>query len=157
MWHLDIRKCLDKGMIRNGKNVFQVEDKTWYMRKGRFWLITAVGNLSFTEVPIYTFENRGLRAKPLEIRREYMTMRPKHIEAARFKNDSKYYDPLEIDTMAKDAEKFRETACVHVNEEHSRTIDDCPNIRIVADITSEAWDRYAMVSAALKKSSAGRK
>ncbi|KAI7660603.1 hypothetical protein KC318_g9979 [Hortaea werneckii] len=141
VWHWDIRPCESDFIPDSDKRVFFKSDGSKWLKKGRYWLIVGRTEETLWEVPIYTNGNTGLSKVPGRNKREYFSIRPKHVQSESFVNQSPTNDFVSVDWMASGEDKLRgqqlrETMVAHFHEVFARDINEEP-IRVVGAIRKE--------------------
>ncbi|KAI7184738.1 hypothetical protein KC363_g7553 [Hortaea werneckii] len=141
VWHWDIRPCESDFIPDSDKRVFFKTDGSKWLKKGRYWLIVGRTDEKLWEIPIYTNGNTGLAKVPGQNKREYFSIRPKHVQRESFVNQSPTNQVVSVAWMA-DAEdqlrvqRLRETMVAHFHEVFIRDINEEP-IRVVGAIRKE--------------------
>ncbi|KAI7230972.1 hypothetical protein KC330_g6660 [Hortaea werneckii] len=141
IWHWDIRPYKSKLIPDRNSRIFVKDDGSKWLKKGRYWLIVGRTEETLWEVPIYTDGNTGLAKVPGHNKREYFSIRPKHMQSESFVNQSPTNEVVSVDWMASGEEKLRgqklrETMVAHFHEVFARDINEEP-IRVVGAIRKE--------------------
>ncbi|KAK3707726.1 hypothetical protein LTR37_011903 [Vermiconidia calcicola] len=143
LWHPDVRRCPDPKKVPKGWKAYQ-ENGVWWMWKGRYWLVVESDKAHVWEAPVFTNNDKGLSRVDQERRREYMSVRPKHIDPQHFNNQSPTNEVLSIEYMKyRDAQLegklVRTTMVVHCTEVRKRPINHSP-LRLVGAMSAASAD-----------------
>ncbi|KAK3714043.1 hypothetical protein LTR37_008072 [Vermiconidia calcicola] len=143
LWHPDVRRCPNPNDVPSGWKAYQ-ENGVWWMWKGRYWLVVESDKAHVWEAPVFTNNDKGLSRVDQERRREYMSVRPKHIDPQHFKNQSPTNEVLSIEYMKyRDAQLegklVRTTMVVHCTEVRKRPINHSP-LRLVGALSAASAD-----------------
>ncbi|KAI6868789.1 hypothetical protein KC323_g2946 [Hortaea werneckii] len=141
VWHWDIRRCESDFIPDSDKRVFFKDDGSKWLKKGRYWLIVGRTDEKLWEIPIYTNSNTGLARVAGRNKREYFSIRPKHVQSGDFVNQSPTNQVVSVDWMADGedqvrGQQLRETMVAHFYEVFARDINEEP-IRVVGAIRKE--------------------
>ncbi|GAB1741988.1 hypothetical protein NU219Hw_g7385t1 [Hortaea werneckii] len=141
IWHWDIRPYNGGLIPDNDSRIFFKDDGSKWLKKGRYWLIVGRTEEKLWEVPIYTNGNTGLVKVPSPQKKEYFSIRPKHVHSESFVNQSPTNEFVSVDWMASGedqlrGQKLRETMVAHFHEVFVRDINEEP-IRVIGAIRKE--------------------
>ncbi|KAI7217193.1 hypothetical protein KC333_g4366 [Hortaea werneckii] len=141
IWHWDIRPYKGKLIPDSDSRIFFKDDGSKWLKKGRYWLIVGRTEEKLWEVPIYTNGNTGLAKVPSPQKKEYFSIRPKHVQLESFVNQSPTNLFVSVDWMGERedqlrGQKLRETMVAHFHEVFARDINEEP-IRVVGAIRKE--------------------
>lgn len=134
MWRYDKRPCLDPNIKNDDPRVFFDGDGMKWLRKGRFWVVIYRCRDHVTELPIYTYNDKGLEKKPEAVKANYNSIKPPN--TTNYVNQSPNQKVLDIGWVKSATENLRKTMVVHVTEPISRDID--VESRVVGGLNGEA-------------------
>ena len=127
VWRWDERAVAGRNTVTVRWEYFETADGRPMERKGRYFLIVGVQDQIVKECPIYSNDNTGLLRTPEERKREYMSIRPRHVEAKDFFNQSPGNEVLMLEWVKERLSGnmvVRETMVVHWTDVRERDIDD---------------------------------
>ncbi|KAI7367978.1 hypothetical protein KC354_g2997 [Hortaea werneckii] len=141
IWHWDIRPYKGRLIPDSDSRILFKDDGSKSLKKGRYWLIVGRTEEKLWEVPIYTNGNTGLAKVPSPQKKEYFSIRPKHVQPEKFVNQSPTNLVVSVDWMGEkddqlEGQKLRETMVAHFHEVFIRDINEEP-IRVVGAIRKE--------------------
>ena len=145
VWHMDTRECYNEGTATQGADIFKSDDGQSHIRKGRFWLIESVHEYHFNDLPIYTYNGKGIVEKKSEaLKMEHIGIRPPHTAPERYLQQNAY-PPLEIESLKDTSEKLHELSVLHFTEQHATSFDT--KIRIVGTLKGDSITRVRQLRA----------
>lgn len=137
LFRFDIRPSITNTKPDDRKLVFDFEGVQW-LRKGRYWLVLSFHGDHIIELPIYTFNDQGLKQKSAWAKEFYNSVKPPW--AVDFVNQSPNQQMLEIESLERIDESLRTTMCVNVSEPIARTVDADWGSRLVGRLSNMATE-----------------
>ncbi|KAI7270358.1 hypothetical protein KC345_g7450 [Hortaea werneckii] len=140
-WHWDIRPYKGRLIPDSDSRILLKDDGSKWLKKGQYWLIVGRTDEKLWEVPIYTNGNTGLAKVPSPQKKEYFSIRPKHVRPDESVNQSPTNLFVSVDWMGEKedqvrGQQLRETMVAHFYEVFARDINEEP-IRVVGAIRKE--------------------
>ncbi|OQN98360.1 hypothetical protein B0A48_15627 [Cryoendolithus antarcticus] len=114
-WHMD-RHVFPKDkriIVLEGGKLEVLASGEQVLHKGRYWIVLGVDGNKLVEVPIYTFDDKGLEGVSREEHHEYAEIRPPHLSHDAFISKNKHNSVLGIAKLYQ-PQRLRETMLAHV-------------------------------------------
>lgn len=142
VWHWDHRVIHNHGNTSESdpirKFLIQGPDGGWWIKKGRYWIIVSRTRYTVTEIPLYTYDDEGLKNKINEIKWEYLSVKPIRTTNGRlFSNQNPDNPVLEIASMKREEEEMRATMVARFTEPFTRDVD-VDDLRYVGNLSFQA-------------------
>lgn len=139
IWHMDTRECYNDNP-KSSDDIFKSGDGQSHIRKGRFWYVDSVHEYHINELPIYTYQHKGIAQKSEAVKREHVGIRPLHMSAKDYVQQNNY-PPLEMERMNNKKEKLDEMSFLHFTEQRSVSFNT--PMRIVGKVVGASNARVA--------------
>ncbi|EGP87942.1 unnamed protein product [Zymoseptoria tritici ST99CH_1A5] len=138
--HFELEACTDPTAVADGVEIFDgpQESGLRFYRKLRYFIVTGVYEQHWTEVPIYTYRNRGLEGKPEGLKAEHVSIRASNIEKKTFNSQSRH-PHLKVAVWNGGAPQLKPSSVVHFTKDKSSHAET--QIEILGSIDASSLDR----------------
>ncbi|KJY00733.1 hypothetical protein TI39_contig315g00019 [Zymoseptoria brevis] len=118
--HFDLEENTDPNAFANGVDIFDGPKGSGlsFIRKMRHFIVTSVHEQHWTEVPIYTYNNKGLYGKAEDFKAEHVSIRSANFPKKDFNAQSEH-PHLRIATWNGGGPQLKPTSVVHFTREKS--------------------------------------
>ena len=137
VWRFDERPVARQRQVTDGYTYFEAAGGRPMEKKGRYFVITGARGQVVRECPVYSNHNTGLLKTPEEKKGEYMSIKPPHVNAKDFVNQSPRNAVLDLECIKQredNAMAVRETMVVHWMDVRERDINNS-DVRIFGSLS----------------------